>query len=363
MVQNGKRETLTRHPSHTPLTLARAMEKDISSKFTRGEKFLTVREAARRYGVSPMTAHRTMQQLAKRRVLEIRQGAGSFVGPAAGNRSRRVKIVHFITPKMELETAILGGALNGLIKALPHVSIQVNPEPEGQPDEYLEELWFGQGDEGKGTIGAVLSGVSYDVRLFFAKRNLPAVVCGHTEDDLDLPYVDYDQRQMGYKLASFLLDKGHQRLGLLLQERWLPGDTLFLRGLQRALAERSIAADQFRLQPVSLDGLLAKRTISRILTRPHRPTALICRREPIALACLETAKEMQLRVPDDLALVSASPGDLQVRDADPPITSVSRDFQKVAQIAGELLTRHIEGRLADGAQVELPTRLIVRQST
>ncbi|GAF82835.1 unnamed protein product [marine sediment metagenome] len=339
------------------------MSEYISEKLREGDRFLTVREAARRFGVSKLTAHRGMSELARRRVLEIYPGAGTFVGPAGGHHNSRVKVVHFITSKAERDTILLSGGLKGLMEALPEVSVQLSIEPKEEIPQYLEELWFGQDGRSGVSQGAILSGCSHETRMFFAKNKIPTVVVGHTEEDVDLPYVDYDQREMGYKIGSFLLDKGHDRLGLLLRDRWYPGDTLFLRGVQQAMAERSIAADKLQIHPVAMEDSIAARTIKKILSGPDRPMALICRREAIALACLEVAGELGLHVPRDLALVSTSPTDLLMQRANPPITSVFCDFEKAGRIAGDLLSQRIKGELDGDSQVELPIRLILREST
>jgi len=137
--------------------LAKLMETDISENFGPGQRFLTVREVADRYGVSTITAHRAMPELAKRRVLEVHPGSGSFVGPGAVGKKSGSTTVQFIMSEA-VEPTVLGGILIGVMSGLPGVSIQVSRELRGDVEGDLDGLMAGRGVDLPGR--AVLSGRS-----------------------------------------------------------------------------------------------------------------------------------------------------------------------------------------------------------
>ncbi len=335
-------------------TLAEAMRKDIAKRFKAGGRFYTVRQVAKQYGVSLLTAHRGMQELAKRRILELCPGAGTFVGPGA--KAGRVKTIHLITTQEATSVPLLlEGLIKGLMKVLLSFSVQTNTEPAEAREEYLEELLTNRQD----VAGVVLAAVSHETRVFFSKRDIPVVVAGYTEEDVELPSVDYPQRQMGRMVGEFLLDRGHTRLGLLPSEYWLPGDTHFLGGFQEVLAGRSIPADGFIVQPLPRDPEMARRVLQRMLQSPSRPSALICRRPWMNRQCLETVRELGLRMPEDILIVGGAPTAVLIANSLPSFTGFASDFELVGQTTGELLSKIMDGRCDRHAHVELPIQLTV----
>jgi DNA-binding LacI/PurR family transcriptional regulator len=293
-----------------------------------------------------------MQELAKRRILELRPGAGTFIGPRV--ESSRVKTIHLITtPEATSVPLLLEGLVKGLMKALPGFSVQTNTEPAEAREEYLEELLTNRQD----IVGVVLAAVSHETRVFFSKRNIPVVVTGYTEEDVDLPCVDYPQRQMGRMVGEFLLDRGHTRLGLLPSEYWLPGDTHFLSGFQEVLAGRSIPADGFIVQPLPRDPDMARVVLQRMLQSPSRPSALICRRPWMISQCLQTVRELGLRVPEDILIVGGAPTATLIANSLHSFTGFACDFELVGQTTGELLSKIMDGRCDRREHVELSIQL------
>ena len=344
-------------------SLARSMLQQICNQgLVEGDRFFTVREAARKYGVSTITAHRSMKQLAGRGILEMRPGSGSFVGSEANKKNNRVRIIHVVSgSRADCDMAFEGGLFSGLMKTMTDCSLQLNIEPRENITEYLQELWFGDGDKSTANLGGILFAASHETCMFFSQHGIPAVACGHVEEDVDLPYVDYDQHDLGYQIGDLLLDRGHQDVRVLMMDKWYPGDSLFLRGLQRSLARRALPADRLHVYPVMVDGSVYPRRIKRILRGRNSPKAVICRREHVALACLELALEMGLSIPEDLDLVSASPFNLLVPEAFPSVTWVKYDSENVAKTTGELLLKLIKGQNNGNCKVDLPVTLHVGQ--
>jgi DNA-binding LacI/PurR family transcriptional regulator len=93
------------------------------------------------------------------------------------------------------------------------------------------------------------------------------------------------------------------------------------------------------------------------LAAAERPTAVIAATDQLALGVLEAAREVGLRVPEDLSVVGFDdiPGAAWSR---PALTTVRQPLFEKGELAGRLLT---EG--ASGREVILPVELVVRGST
>jgi len=94
-----------------------------------------------------------------------------------------------------------------------------------------------------------------------------------------------------------------------------------------------------------------------------RPTAVLAMSDAMAIGAMSAARELALRVPDDLSVVGFDDVDLAAL-VEPPLTTVHQPIRQKGSDAVRLLLAEVERR--DGGRREhhrLETRLIVRGST
>ena len=100
----------------------------------------------------------------------------------------------------------------------------------------------------------------------------------------------------------------------------------------------------------------------RLLARPDRPTAIITGNDLQALGVYQAAREVHLRIPDDLSVVGFD--DLPLtRWVSPPLTTVRQPLVEMAEAAAELVLGLARGDEPPRSRVELATELVVREST
>ncbi|CAM5374249.1 LacI family transcriptional regulator OS=Streptomyces alboniger OX=132473 GN=CP975_12560 PE=4 SV=1 [Streptomyces alboniger] len=100
-----------------------------------------------------------------------------------------------------------------------------------------------------------------------------------------------------------------------------------------------------------------------LLRRPDRPTAVFAGNDLQALGLYEAARELGLRIPEDLSVVGFD--DLPVAPwVGPPLTTVRQPLTEMAEAAAKLVLDlgRAEGTPA-ATRVELATSLVVRAST
>jgi LacI family xylobiose transport system transcriptional regulator len=100
-----------------------------------------------------------------------------------------------------------------------------------------------------------------------------------------------------------------------------------------------------------------------LLKLPDRPTAVFAGNDLQALGLYEAARELGLRVPEDLSIVGFD--DLPVaRWVGPPLTTVRQPLTEMAEAAARLvLDLGRSERPSTATRVELATSLVVRSST
>lgn len=109
------------------------------------------------------------------------------------------------------------------------------------------------------------------------------------------------------------------------------------------------------------------------MPRSQRPTALFCAGDHIALAALQVAQAMGLRVPHDVSIVGFA--DLSIAAySSPPLTTVHQPFRDMGRLAARRLleasadenlvpsAETLLSRRRDGFEI-LPTRFTLRQTT
>lgn len=328
-----------------------------------GEKFMSVREVARRYGVTVSTAHQGMRILAEKDVLEIRPRSGALVGPAvkrdATDRPAQAKLLYLVgMPQFQGPRFLHEGLVEGLLESLPETSIQLTMLPDQDPVGFLDSQ-CSNGD----FSGIVLKMAPREVKQYFGRRGGPVVVIGHVDDDLDLPFVDDDQAGIGRLIAEHLVARGHRRVGLLMHDYWFPGDNAMLASLQQHLATSEVGAGRLEVRAIPSESSVTAANLKSLLEAPEPVTAVVCRHESVSLQCLAAAREWGLQVPGQLAIVNAGADDRELVQAAPSITSISTNGFEEGRIAGQLLKRLMAGEWPEERQIELPCELVVRQSS
>ena len=162
--------------------------------------------------------------------------------------------------------------------------------------------------------------------------------------------------------VKHLLSLGHRRIGAITGPRgWIATEDR-LRGFHAALASAGIltppelvVTGDFQIEP----GAIAAR---KLLALADRPTAIFAFNDNIAVGVMQVARELGLRIPEDLSVVGFD--DLEAAEiVTPALTTIRQPIAEMGRMAASLLERLIEGQTIEAMHVELRTQLIVRDST
>lgn len=194
-------------------------------------------------------------------------------------------------------------------------------------------------------------------------KGIPFVVFDPTvELPDDVPYVGATNWVGGRSATRHLIDLGHKRIAMI------SGLDHFLcfrarqDGYRAAMdgAELRIGAHSVvRAHPTQEDGY---RAAVALLSRRDCPTAIFAANDAQALGVYRAAREIGLRIPDDLSVVGFD--DLPVAAwMDPPLTTVHQPLTEMAVLATELALALGRGESVSQTGLEVATKLTVRAST
>ena len=102
------------------------------------------------------------------------------------------------------------------------------------------------------------------------------------------------------------------------------------------------------------------RLAQAVLSRPSRPTALLCGNDNMAVGAYRAISELGLRVPEDVAVASFN--DISAAQfMSPPLSTVHLPFEDLGETAVDLLVERINGRRV-AKRVTMAARMIWRGS-
>lgn len=190
------------------------------------------------------------------------------------------------------------------------------------------------------------------------EQDFPFVQIGRPENmDAGISYVDVDNVQGGWLATRHLIDSGFKRIAHISSETNTAGSDRTA-GYMRALEESNV---KYLPELVGFGDYTQEssyRSMRRLLNKS--PDAVFVSSDAMALGALRAIREANLRVPEDIALVSFD--DLPPSTvAEPPLTTVRQPVIQTGIRAVELLL----DVMRDGNQRHaiLPVELVVRSSS
>jgi len=212
---------------------------------------------------------------------------------------------------------------------------------------------------------------------WLTRRKLPLVYVDQTPDD-DVPSVNVEDRAGARAAAQHLVDLGHRRIGIVASGLHGPHGLI---DDPAPLIEGHASRERMRgwldvLTPAGIEPTIVREPgthfqqaydVARLLlTTPRRPTGVLCFSDAIAEGVVEAARDLDIRVPEDLSVVGFDDNPLAVR-LRPKLTTVRQDVAAKGRAAAaaltDAITRARNGEGIPATHLVLPTELIVRGST
>lgn len=332
------------------IELADRMVADIQERgLTPGDAYLSAAQAAKVLRTSTTRANRALQLLEHRRVLIRRQRTGAVIAePSAETKKSAIRRVNFVVARNYLTTEGLGadGIVAGLQKALPTADFQFRFIPEYEEVSSVDSL-LGEALRSESPEGFVLVRASLAIQKSVLSTGVPSVIYG-------TPYpmnrqansIDRDHRHMGWILTDYLLSQGARSILVILRPTSLHGDNLLLDGVQGRLLEIASSCKLIVRSLPADEGVLQQSLVE--LTKSHQtPIGVICRSEPLALACKVAAGQMEknLRKKNPavagICLVDLYHGNQHSREF--PHIRLTTTTEQIGEQIGRMLQRQADG--------------------
>ena len=325
---------------------------------------VTIRDVAAHAGVSVATVSKVINQRygvaadTTARVQAVIDELGYEASLVAQSlRNHRTNVIGILVADLEpFSTELLKGAANAIRgSGFELVVYSAGGRPGdmvGWERRYLSRL--------SGTLvdGAVLvTPTVVDVRY-----GAPVVAVDPHTGSSGFPTVDADNLGGARLATEHLLKLGHRRIALLAGRADLESAKQREQVYREALAAAGVPFDEALVRVGGYDAELSTRAAHELLTGPERPTAVFAANDVSAIALLQVARSLGLRVPQDLSVVGFD-NIPESALCTPPLTTVNQPIRTMGERAVELLIRLIRGQPVERTHLTLATELVVRGST
>jgi LacI family transcriptional regulator len=252
---------------------------------------------------------------------------------------------------------IMRGVVDAAQKAGGHVAVSTAPgEPAGR--QWVNELVR----TGRDGLILVTSELSVEQQQRLSQAKLPVVLIDPVNiPEASLPSVGATNFAGGMAATELLLQLGHRRI-MMLRGRTSVCETARFGGFTTALAGAGLAVDASRLPRGDFRYQASVEAAHVLLAVDEPPTAIFAANDFGALAVIDVARQLGLRVPEDLSVVGFDDM-MQATTTSPSLTTVKQPLYDMGAVAYEMLTDLIEDRTPASHRLELATTLIVREST
>ena len=194
-------------------------------------------------------------------------------------------------------------------------------------------------------------------------QEMPVVAIDRRVPGLTLDFVGTDNFDGAYQATQHLISLGHTRIAHLTQMETTEAAADRLRGYQQALRDSGLEFNPRNLILLHDGGrrLDQQKMVSLFMGR-DAPTAIFLLADYWAPGVVAELRRLDLRVPEDIALVGFD-------DVVPPgldnlgLTTMAQDFSGIGKTAGELVLRRLADPAADHMTQVFPAHLVVRHSS
>ena len=330
---------------------------------------VTVRDVARRAGVSAMTVSRVINDRdgvsseAREKVEEAISALDYSPSRIASSLiSARTHLIGMIVP--DVSNPFFGPIVHGAevtARKAGYRLLLCNSESDIRLErDYVADLVEHRVE---GLIVAPVGDASAAHLKRLTERNFPIVLVDRHIQALACDNVTLDNVDAAQRLIGHLVALGHRRIALVTDASDVSTGRERVEGAKLALKAADIAFDEGLVFYTSTDQLGGFRAAQQVLAVRQRPTAIFAVNNLTAIGVVQALRQAKVEVPDDISLVCFD--DVQhLAVISPFLTVIDQPAEKMAQVAAQLLLERIGGNVGAKARtVSFAGELVIRRSS
>ncbi len=184
------------------------------------------------------------------------------------------------------------------------------------------------------------------------------IVDSHSNNE-SVTSINPDYKKATYDATSYLIKHGHRAISMIASNVVPDFYTQTLSGFNEAMEEFHISPnpDFCGISASSEDS--AYEEAKKLFRRKNRPSAVLCTVDSFAIGVMRCAKDMNLKIPEDVSIIGID-DILLSRYIEPKLTTIGIDKSGMGTLAMDMIIQKIKGKNAES--ILLPMELIERDS-
>ena len=351
----------------------------VSGRWPDGERIPTETQMARHLDISRTTVRIALQRLEVEGMIRRAAGRGTFVTWQPQDQSNS-RSIGYITHSFhnEIHSAMLSSAETEL-RSSGYQVIFSNATSLAEEATILQQLLE------ENVAGLIIWASARPVAETLAaiqevqRRAIPIIFIDRVIDGFEADYVASDNFGGAYDLVSHLISLGHEHIVQLMPNiSGLRPIEERQRGYVAAVNEHGLRDySPWKLDPperpefhetdiYSLVGEKSQQIIDQVVQLlsavEHRPTAIACINDILAIITISALTEIGIKVPDDVSVVGFDDISL-ASHIGVPLTTVSQNAYELGKQASKVLLQRLNGDQSPPRCYTVPTYLRIREST
>lgn len=191
--------------------------------------------------------------------------------------------------------------------------------------------------------------------------NLPMVVMDWGPHNVNTDLIQDNSFQGGYLATKYLIENGHQKIGIISGELVKTTAKTRYDGFVLAMLEAGLEVNQDWIMEGFFEPESGYDCMNNILAQDKLPTAVFCCNDTMALGAISAISEKGLRIPEDISVIGYDNIHAS-RFYAPPLTSIHQSKSRLGVMAVSLLFERIAGTDRKQAMIEIHPELVIRKS-
>jgi DNA-binding LacI/PurR family transcriptional regulator len=201
-----------------------------------------------------------------------------------------------------------------------------------------------------------------DQRFEYIPQDFPLVFVGASAHEKNICSVSLDDEKVAYEATRHLIALGHTTIALVtgpMEEDCSQDRT---EGYRRALSEAGIVFDESMVIEGAWSATSGQDALLSFVEQGRVPTAVFAQNDRMAMGVLRAARDANIKVPSQLAVIGVD--DMPLSSYfDPPLTTMRQDIPRIGREATRMLLDMIQKKTTELHDLKLPAELVVRRST
>lgn len=261
------------------------------------------------------------------------------------SRSMVIGLMTDVVATTPFSTDIVRGIQDGL-EETPYTLLTINTSGDAAKERRSWQTFREHGIDG--ALYVTMYHRHLPENAYFPDIPVVLVNC-KAPDRPDLPSIVPDDYQGAFDEATYLVAKGHRKIGYVTLNDNVLAARLRGNAFKDALAAHGIACREDWVTPgiegeVFKDHFVAFERAKKILSSTDRPTAMMCGNDEIALQVMCAAFALGMQIPDDISIVGFDDFQVISKVTEPQLTTMALPYPEIGALAVNTLIKMMEGK-------------------